>query len=58
MFKPIRAIDRTDSEVIWTRICEDMDHPSKQPGPPPLNKNFHLLTFLGLIPAEEIAGGC
>ena len=31
MFKPIRAIDRTNSEVIWTRICEDMDHLSKWP---------------------------
>ena len=26
MFRPIRVINRTDSEVIWTRICEDIDH--------------------------------
>ena len=38
MFKPIRAINRTDSEVIWTRICEDIDHLKKRPSPVSLKK--------------------
>ena len=40
MFRPIRVINRTDSEVIWTRICEDIDHLSKPPANPPLKKKF------------------
>ena len=38
MFKPIRAINRTDSEVIWTRICEDIDHLKKPPSTGSLKK--------------------
>ena len=41
MFKRIRAINRTNSEVIWTRICEDIDTLSKTPAnPPPKKKKF------------------
>ena len=48
MLKPIRAIDRTDSEVIWTRICED-GHASGDPlrGVPPVvaEDNFNNYTL-------------
>ena len=47
MFRPIRVINRTDSEVIWTRICEDIDHLSKTPANPfPPQKNSQVVTEL------------
>ena len=49
MFKSIRAIDRTNSEVIWTRICEDMDHLSKRPANPPPKKKFPVKTMVIMI---------
>ena len=52
MFKPIRAINRTDSEVIWTRICEDIDHLSKTPANPPPKKipiYLDILSQLGHV---------
>ena len=35
MFTLITSINRTDSEVIWTHVCEDIDYFSKIPQPPP-----------------------
>ena len=35
MFQVIRAINRTDSRLIWTRIYQDIDHVSKAPENPP-----------------------
>ena len=29
-FQPIRGIDRTISQSIWIRICEDIDHNGKK----------------------------
>ena len=40
MFKLIRAINRTDSEVIWTRIREDIGTLSKTPANPPPKKKI------------------
>ena len=33
MFKPIRAINRTDSRAIWMRICEENRHFAKSLSP-------------------------
>jgi hypothetical protein len=38
MFKPIRAINRINSRVIWTRICEDIYHFERVAHPPPKKK--------------------
>ena len=54
MFKPIRAIDRTDSEVIWTRICEDIAILEKFPDPPLKEKNHHMLPGVVTFHWEKI----
>ena len=38
MFKMIRAINRTDSRSIWTRLGEDIDHIGKNTSTPTLKK--------------------
>ena len=44
-FQPIRGIDRTISQSIWIRICEDIDHNGKILSfTPPKKKNPHVFT--------------
>ena len=50
MFRPIRVINRTDSEVIWTRICEDIDHLSKTPSIPKIFP-YRLETYPKISPS-------
>ena len=42
LFKPIRAINRTNFRPIWTPICEDIDRIAKTAPKPPHKKNPHI----------------
>ena len=47
MFKMIRAINRTDSRSIWTRLGEDIDHIGKIASNPPLKKEIPTCCLKG-----------